>query len=430
MDSHDPKVPRTKLSTAFVLPAEITDIVVDHLYNDPTTLFALSLVSRQWLWCSRYHLFYSIRLRSKEENYSEYLEKFTAFVKERPDVATRIREVTLGRKPLPSNSQPVIRLTWILYFIPLLPSLRTLIIHSSELHSSEILTASLPPRPILRKLVLSRTWADLETYCHFLSCIQIQHSLELLHATMIQHPLELLHVAMMPSRNPHVPNTSLPPTLLSHTIPSVQSLTVELDSFVNASSLALCKAIFAHSHSLISLDCGPVFDFDIYFHDLFDYLRDNGRTLLFLRLDLCSPVIPEEDKGKWNNLNLVKHCPALQTLHLTFFVNSKSRASPSDVAQWPHITSILSRAPTSLLRCKFGLFSISLVGLPYSSDWEKLDSVVSPLDALDFVLFQNEARILDGMPMRKHVHPISFEWQRFIKANLPLTCAAGLLRFS
>lgn len=49
------------------LPQELTDIVIDHLHNDKTSLIACSLVSHDWLWSARYHLFYDANITTFNE---------------------------------------------------------------------------------------------------------------------------------------------------------------------------------------------------------------------------------------------------------------------------------------------------------------------------------------------------------------------------
>src|ERR1700761_3490794 len=60
-------LPHTHLTRVFpyraTLPPEVIDLIIDHLHNDPLTLEACSLVSRNWLSSSRHHLFGSVYIR-------------------------------------------------------------------------------------------------------------------------------------------------------------------------------------------------------------------------------------------------------------------------------------------------------------------------------------------------------------------------------
>lgn len=47
------------------LPPEITDRIIDHLWDDPAVLYSCSLVARSWAASSRYHLFSTLRIVSR-----------------------------------------------------------------------------------------------------------------------------------------------------------------------------------------------------------------------------------------------------------------------------------------------------------------------------------------------------------------------------
>ncbi|OCH94035.1 hypothetical protein OBBRIDRAFT_723682, partial [Obba rivulosa] len=49
------------------LPPELTDRIIDFLYGDKYTLAACGLVCRAWVPASRFHLFHSVRLRTKRQ---------------------------------------------------------------------------------------------------------------------------------------------------------------------------------------------------------------------------------------------------------------------------------------------------------------------------------------------------------------------------
>ena len=58
-----------------VLPQELIDILIDHLYDETKTLEACSLVSRSWVASSHYHLFYQVQLgRSDVQEGSKFLQ--------------------------------------------------------------------------------------------------------------------------------------------------------------------------------------------------------------------------------------------------------------------------------------------------------------------------------------------------------------------
>lgn len=50
------------------LPLEIIITIIDYLHDDPPTLAACALVERSWVYCSRSHLFHTLKLRSKNDS--------------------------------------------------------------------------------------------------------------------------------------------------------------------------------------------------------------------------------------------------------------------------------------------------------------------------------------------------------------------------
>ncbi|TCD70359.1 hypothetical protein EIP91_003711 [Steccherinum ochraceum] len=51
------------------LPQELTDIIIDHFHDDKKALSLCSLVSRDWLWSARYHLFYKTVITTRNAKY-------------------------------------------------------------------------------------------------------------------------------------------------------------------------------------------------------------------------------------------------------------------------------------------------------------------------------------------------------------------------
>jgi len=54
------------------MPVEVVEVIIDHLYNDKRTLAACSLVAREWLPTSRYHLLQAIKVDIS--NYRDLLQ--------------------------------------------------------------------------------------------------------------------------------------------------------------------------------------------------------------------------------------------------------------------------------------------------------------------------------------------------------------------
>ena len=79
-------------------PLELVDWVIDHLYDDKSSLRRCALVSRSWLNTSRYHLFRTLIVRPRRENTAAGQEftAFRSFLRDTPHISFHIRELGLG----------------------------------------------------------------------------------------------------------------------------------------------------------------------------------------------------------------------------------------------------------------------------------------------------------------------------------------------
>ncbi|KIP02590.1 hypothetical protein PHLGIDRAFT_122343 [Phlebiopsis gigantea 11061_1 CR5-6] len=75
------------------LPAELEDIILDHLHDDRKALAACSLVRRSWLPASRYHYWRKLRLECSSNELDRLDRLFTLF----PDVVGHVRDVIFSR---------------------------------------------------------------------------------------------------------------------------------------------------------------------------------------------------------------------------------------------------------------------------------------------------------------------------------------------
>lgn len=72
------------------LPAEISDHIIDYLYNDHTALLACSLVSPSWRACSQFHIFRYVDISQKHVS-----ERLPPVLAAAPHLAAHIRAVTI-----------------------------------------------------------------------------------------------------------------------------------------------------------------------------------------------------------------------------------------------------------------------------------------------------------------------------------------------
>lgn len=73
-----------------VLPPEIFDETIDHLWDDPKSLEACSLTCRAWVPTSRLHLFRTVRVRSAEDCTS-----LSSLLESSPVIARCVRKLTI-----------------------------------------------------------------------------------------------------------------------------------------------------------------------------------------------------------------------------------------------------------------------------------------------------------------------------------------------
>jgi len=94
-----------------LLPPEIMDMVIDHLFNDKPALSSCALVCQDWLPSTRYHLFHTLRVQeiipSNQPRYAAlhnvWLQDFQDFVRSSPAVCTYIKELHVASYPEDSS---------------------------------------------------------------------------------------------------------------------------------------------------------------------------------------------------------------------------------------------------------------------------------------------------------------------------------------
>jgi len=91
------------------LPLETTEMIIDHLYDDKTSLAACSITCRSWLSSSQHHLFDTITISAadpsywgRKENYVHKFQRFIEYLFHHPHIRPLIHALTL--RALPSAS--------------------------------------------------------------------------------------------------------------------------------------------------------------------------------------------------------------------------------------------------------------------------------------------------------------------------------------
>ncbi|RPD53069.1 hypothetical protein L226DRAFT_347986 [Lentinus tigrinus ALCF2SS1-7] len=119
-------------------PAELVDVVIDFLHDDPRTLKTCALVSRSWLISSRYHLFhtYTISDRLKAQN-------CVIFFKITPDVAPYVRRLEVKR-----GFDHFIEFSELVNVLHSLPSIRSLAISEISIGKPQPRQNTHEPEPL------------------------------------------------------------------------------------------------------------------------------------------------------------------------------------------------------------------------------------------------------------------------------------------
>lgn len=112
-----------------VLPQELTDMAIDFLHDDPKSLRACSLVCRDWVSPSHFHLFHKVHVRTKP-----FISTFPELLRRSPTVAQSIRVLELEAEPI----HDTVSQQNALVVLNLLPSLNTLILGAAFTHSGSV----------------------------------------------------------------------------------------------------------------------------------------------------------------------------------------------------------------------------------------------------------------------------------------------------
>lgn len=113
-------------------PAELEDMIIDHLKDDKKALANCSLVCQSWRPRSRYHLFSTVSLELSREDGEERARRFSMFLGLNPHVRTYLRNLHLAGdvSPIPVTHMQEGILAGVL---ERLPRLETLTMHSFQL---------------------------------------------------------------------------------------------------------------------------------------------------------------------------------------------------------------------------------------------------------------------------------------------------------
>lgn len=167
-----------------LLPRELVDNIIDHLHDDSNTLKACSLVCRDWLPSSHWHLFCEVRMKAEdltdESDLVEFLRAGTTFAKS-------IRNLVFLAQPAgsPGPDIPTISPALALSILDCMPMVHSVVLRTAiAAPQNSTAPRSQWKRPSLRRLCFefpfdtSTAWEVSQT-CSFFANVHIGHLLML-----------------------------------------------------------------------------------------------------------------------------------------------------------------------------------------------------------------------------------------------------------
>lgn len=152
----------------WTLPAELDDIIIDHLHDDSLTLSQCALVRRSWLPAARYHFWNNLRLNCSLDE----LNRLSTLISSSPDVRHYVRTVVVMQKKGEACQWYDLGLLYhTLSIISQLPNLTTLTLDGLWFGASKHggLEVSSISSPSVRKLCISTcsfdTFEDVRRLC-------------------------------------------------------------------------------------------------------------------------------------------------------------------------------------------------------------------------------------------------------------------------
>lgn len=416
-----------------MLLPELTDIVIDFLFDDRDALDACALVSREWVPSAQYHIFSQINIRNvtKENQHNpSWVQEFVNFLNIHSHIQPLIRDLRVLCSPTDYHSSESIPshatldAATLVHICRMLPSLQNLVLDwvclASDRKGFQVTTFPGGSRPIfLKSLSITNTKFKDSALRTIFEQIRVTDTLRLLDVT----------------RGQNAPTDYPKWTMIGH--PCMRSVTVELGE-----EHPPCIRLDQLAPSSCQLQVLDVAFADVDFvEEIGDTLTTKCEHLIRLRLDIhrCTLDVPDRWPGNRlplpDNLSLY-NCPNLQILEFKVF--SSWDIHPRDTHfQWSSIIDILSTAPTSLREIAFGIRTVMDSDEEFLAEndlttirWDLLESVLLPLHNLKSVTFRNENIVESRYTSAECADPLTKDWTRIIERRLPTIHARGLLRLS
>jgi len=399
------------------LPSELTDTIIDYLYDDKEALAACSLVCRSWVPGSRYHLFCSITVVADSHLafgpficFLESVGEAVSYIKELNLWGQRLEKLSVGG---PLDKQPVVCYHTLTAIIAKLPALCDLTIrwirfahmaHYRPSKSAKVLGK------VIRTERLKRRMTEIPACDSYVATPPLEllplNKLELWSSGSPNYPINDLlsmftlfsEVKLLTTFNCSIDDSSLhgvsseefssalSPHFRVHAT-NVQWSSPSLLSILRQSPSTDCL-------SVVSVGCGTWEDIT----SVGSLLRDVGSTLLHLMFDHANLIISSGsvDANEWSMLSL-SSCTKLESVRLIIGMDRLLTPSPSFYTQLCTSTlDVLAFIPSSVTEI---IFQVLLLAPEHAMDefdkimdWERMEALLVRQENLNSVQFIWAAR--------------------------------------
>ncbi|KAI0361182.1 hypothetical protein OH77DRAFT_404283 [Trametes cingulata] len=369
-----------------IVPAELSDYIIDFLHKDARTLASCARVSRTWTPAARFHLFRTIVLQNER-----FTSAFTRLLSSSPELGHYVRELTVAKLV---SSPDVFRAAKPLAS-PLAGALPRILAHLPHLRSLTLAHMELKNTNDLGALRHTRVTALTLSYCQFAEFADI---VELVHSFPRLATLALAGLTWTEeSRVPQV-----------QAIPSLKQLVLGRESDATRLFEWFVAAGFHETVERLSARCASERDTDL----VGPFLKLAGPGLRELELDWS--FSGDKTIALPPTFTLAE-CTSLQRLHLQFPIHYSTRL--------PWVVDLLQTlSDASALRAL--AFEIRLVGGVDALDWGALAGVLTTSEA---------CRTLEQFDVRVNlwpgVHRSLGEVEGIVREALRPIEERGLVRF-
>jgi len=418
------------------LPRELLDIIIDHLHDDEEALFACSLVSRDWVPPSHYHLFSSLRFTATTEgvdldtefsNTDPAVARIESFLSDGEPLWPLVRELEVGNddeytiyRNFGWGHEAPFTEALLTCAVEKLPNLDTLIVRQMPLSCLEWDAGSFAsPQRTLKELMLMDLQLTPWSFTRLLERFSTIDRLVLLHATFQQSDTPVEDPIHFPSFKEITIDSPYRQSSILDILPreSVEG-TLETFSMTFPSGYHAPESVQA-VRRILELSAPSL-----------SYLHFNISRLFLRDRDAFYTV-------EWPSL-CIDECTALETLHVSMRMDDgpdEDRDVDDMMGQWSSVTSLISLAPPCTRRIIIGLVFGKLLGARsfeaflkkmLSEDFGKLDDALEEASHVESIFIERES-LADLESRCPGIYGLDEQVQAVLLDCLPRTAASGRL---